>query len=113
MFLEDTILGGKKNQKAQAGPVRLHLLGERGHLYSDPVCFQSSPAWKAPPGAEADQAPVLRWIKQKLMSRFLTTDMGDVSLVLGMGVTRRDGNGDHHSGETLSNPAGAVRCGKL
>ena len=31
---------------------------------------------------------VLRRIKQKLMSRFSMTDMGDVSLVLGMGVTR-------------------------
>ena len=29
---------------------------------------------------------VLRRIKQKLMSRFSMTDMGDVSLVLGMGV---------------------------
>ena len=31
---------------------------------------------------------VLRRIKQKLMSRFSLTDMGDVSFVLGMGVTR-------------------------
>ena len=31
---------------------------------------------------------VLRRIKQKLMSRFSMTDMRDVSLVLGMGVTR-------------------------
>ena len=31
---------------------------------------------------------VLRRIKQKLMSRFSMTDIGDVSLVLGMGVTR-------------------------
>ena len=31
---------------------------------------------------------VLRRIKQKLTSRFSMTDMGDVSLVLGMGVTR-------------------------
>ena len=30
---------------------------------------------------------VLRPIKQKLMSRFSMADMGDVSLVLGMGVT--------------------------
>ena len=30
---------------------------------------------------------VLRKIKQKLMSRFSMTDMGDVSLVLGMSVT--------------------------
>ena len=31
---------------------------------------------------------VLRHIKQKLMSRFSMTDMGDASLVLGTGVTR-------------------------
>ena len=31
---------------------------------------------------------MLRRIKQKLLSRFSITDMGDVSLVLGMGVTR-------------------------
>ena len=31
---------------------------------------------------------MLRWIKEKLVSRFPMVDMGDVSLVLGMGVTR-------------------------
>ena len=31
---------------------------------------------------------VLRKIKQKLMSRFSMTDMGDVSLVLGMSIAR-------------------------
>ena len=31
---------------------------------------------------------VLRQIKQKLMSRFSMTDMGDVSLVLGMSIAR-------------------------
>ena len=36
---------------------------------------------------------MLRRIKQKLVSRFSMTDMGDVSLVLGMGVTR-----DHEKG---------------
>ena len=37
---------------------------------------------------------VLGRIKQKLVSRFSLTDMGDVSLVLGMGVTR-----DHEKGK--------------
>ena len=36
---------------------------------------------------------VLRQIKQKLMSCFSMTDMGDVSLVLGIGVTC-----DHETG---------------
>ena len=36
---------------------------------------------------------VLRRIKQKLMSRFSMTDMGDVSIVFGMGVTRDRENG--------------------
>ena len=56
---------------------------------------------------------VLRRIKQKLTSRFLMTDIGDVSLVLGMGCTRRDGDGDHRSGDGDQIPAGAVRYGKL
>ena len=36
---------------------------------------------------------MLRRIKPKLMSRFSMTDMGDVSLVLGMGVTRDGAKG--------------------
>ena len=58
---------------------------------------------------------MLRRMKQKLVSRFSMTDMGDVSLVLGMGVTRDRGEGtvtitqekEYHV------PAGTLRHGKL
>ena len=36
---------------------------------------------------------VLKMLKEKLMSRFATTDMGDISLVLDMQVTRNRENG--------------------
>ena len=72
--------GGNWLHKSQAGPVRLHLLGERSifilTLYVNGVLLLGK------------DLLVLRRIKQKLMSRFSITDMGDVSLVLRMGVTR-------------------------
>ena len=36
---------------------------------------------------------VLKMLKEKLMSRFAITDMGDISLILGMQVTRNRENG--------------------
>ena len=63
---------------AHVGRMRLNLLGERRRsdrdLYVDVFIL---------PGKYVS---VLRWLKQKLMNRFSMTSMGDVSLVLGMGV---------------------------
>ena len=42
--------------------------------------------------AGGDKA-VLKMLKEKLMSRFAITDMGDISLILGMQVTRNRENG--------------------
>ena len=57
----------------------------------------------------------LRRMKQKLVSRFSMTDMGDVSLVLGMGVTRdRDeGTVTITQEKEYHVPAGTLRHGKL
>ena len=72
--------GGNWLQKSQVGPLRLHLLGVRRRFYPDPLRRRCSIARK--------NILVLRWINQKLMSRFSMTDMGDVSLVLGMSIAR-------------------------
>ena len=55
--------GGDRFQKIQVGPLRLHLLLGK-------------------------YRKMLERIKQKLMGRFPMTDMGDVSLALGMEITR-------------------------
>ena len=52
----DKTSGGNWLQKSQVGPVRLHLLGVRRHLYPDPVCRRRSLARKRRPGAKADEA---------------------------------------------------------
>ena len=73
---------GNYLQTSQVGPLRLQLLEDRSHcaifiltLYVDDVLLAGN------------DLLVLRQIKQKLMSCFSMTDMGDVSLVLGIGVT--------------------------
>ena len=66
--------------KFQAGPLRLHLLGEWRRffltLYVDDVRLIRN------------DLLVLRRNKQKLMSRLSVTDMGDVSLAFGVDVIR-------------------------
>ena len=65
-------------------------------LKSDPcvyTCSESGAVYTLTPYVDGvlllgKDVLVLRRVKQKLMSRFSMTDMGDVSLVLGMGVTR-------------------------
>ena len=98
--------GGSWLQKSQVGPLHLYLLGERCRFYPDPVRRRCSLLGKD---------LVLRRIKQKLLSRFSITDMGDVSLVLGMGVTRdRDeGTVTITQEKEYHVPAGTLRHGKL
>ena len=65
--------------------MRLHLLGVRRHIY---IYIYILTLYVDDVLLLGKYLLVLRPIKQKLMSRFSMTDMGTVSLVLEMGVTR-------------------------
>ena len=71
---------GDRLQKPQVGPLRLHLLGGRVivilTLYVDYARLLGK------------GVVMVKRVKQKLMDRLSMTDMGEMSLLLGIGVTR-------------------------